>query len=127
MGDNGTDNRTIQLLLHSTGQRDEILTKPQAAAQTLDQLEQTKPNSSDGLSNLASQQMAAYAIAQEANKAAIKLNAQLCRDFSIGIQNENGGVFTSPNYPNPYPVDLTCTRLIEGKGDNFYSTVDLHF
>lgn len=68
--------------------------------------------------SVASQQMAAYALAQEANKAASKLNDQLCRNFSIGIQNENGGVFTSPNYPNPYPVNLICTKLIEGKQHN---------
>lgn len=65
--------------------------------------------------SVASQQMAAYALAQEANKAASKLNDLLCRNFSIGIQHENGGVFTSPNYPNPYPVNLICTKLIEGK------------
>lgn len=72
------------------------------------------PSSSTELS-VASQQMAAYALAQEANKAASKLNDLLCRNFSIGIQHENGGIFTSPNYPNPYPVNLICTKLIEGK------------
>lgn len=67
------------------------------------------------LMSVANQQAAAYALAQEANKAASKLNAELCRNFSIGIQHENGGSFTSPNYPNPYPLGLVCTRLIEGK------------
>uniref|UniRef100_A0A6G1SCB2 Neuropilin and tolloid-like protein 1 n=2 Tax=Aceria tosichella TaxID=561515 RepID=A0A6G1SCB2_9ACAR len=56
---------------------------------------------------------AAYALAQEDKKAANKLNAELCKNFSIGIQHETGGVFTSPNYPNPYPANLICTKLIE--------------
>lgn len=63
----------------------------------------------------ADQQIAAYSRALEANKAASKLNAEECRNFSIGIQHEHGGSFTSPNYPNPYPENLICTRLIEGK------------
>lgn len=63
---------------------------------------------------ISQQQAAAYAQVQEANKIASKLNAELCRNFSIGFQNELGGTFTSPNYPNPYPVNLICTRLIEG-------------
>jgi hypothetical protein len=58
---------------------------------------------------------AAYALAQEDKKAANKLNAELCKNFSIGLQHEMGGVFTSPNYPNPYPANLICTKLIEGK------------
>lgn len=58
---------------------------------------------------------AAFALAQEDKKAANKLNAELCRNFSIGFQTDKGGVFTSPNYPNPYPINLVCTRLIEGK------------
>lgn len=74
----------------------------------------SEPSNSAAAVAMANQQ-AAYAIAQEANKLASKLNAELCRNFSIGTQHENGGAFTSPNYPNPYPLNLICTRLIEGK------------
>lgn len=77
--------------------------------------QQPASGSSDSLSLASQQQAAAYALAQEANRAASKLNAELCRNFSIGIQHENGGIFTSPNYPNPYPTNLICTRLIEGE------------
>lgn len=83
--------------------------------QTSSSLSPSSSSSSSTELSVASQQMAAYALAQEANKAASKLNDLLCRNFSIGIQHENGGIFTSPNYPNPYPVNLICTKLIEGK------------
>lgn len=73
----------------------------------------TPPISSSTSSDKA-KSLAAFEEAQEAKKAAIKLNAELCRNFSLGQQNELGGVFSSPNYPNPYPVNLNCTRLIEG-------------
>lgn len=63
---------------------------------------------------------AAYALAQENRKLADKLNAEMCRNFSIGLRHENGGVFTSPNYPNPYPANLICTKLIEGKQFRFF-------
>lgn len=58
---------------------------------------------------------AAYALDQENKKAASKLNAEKCHNFSVGIQHEFGGVFTSPNYPEIYPPDLICTKLIKGK------------
>lgn len=61
------------------------------------------------------QQLQAFALAQEQSRQASKLNADMCRNFSIGSQHEFGGAFTSPNYPNPYPENLVCTRLIEGK------------
>ena len=79
----------------------------QAAAAASASTEMTAPH--------AAAAAAAYALAQAGKKAADKLNADLCKNFSIGIQHDNGGIFTSPNYPNPYPTSLVCTKLIEGK------------
>lgn len=50
-----------------------------------------------------------------AQLSAAELKNELCKSFSVGIQNENNGSFTSPGYPNPYPVNLKCTKLIEGE------------
>lgn len=105
-------------------QSPQLLSQSQQMAQ-VSQLLQLQSNASNG--QLASeqslimnpQQMAAFARQQETSKADSKLNAELCRNFSIGLQHETGGIFTSPNYPNPYPEGLTCTRLIEGKWNNF--------
>lgn len=62
---------------------------------------------------------AAASAALEAQVAAqlspAELKNELCKSFSVGIQNENNGSFTSPGYPNPYPVNLKCTKLIEGE------------
>lgn len=69
---------------------------------------------------------AAYALAQEDKRAANKLNAELCKDFSVGQQWESGGSFSSPNFPHPYPVNLVCTRLIEGKSSGDHSSERLH-
>lgn len=88
---------------------------PSAEAQVAQQQQQQQASAEAQANSLISQQQAAaYAQAQEANKIANQLNAELCRNFTIGTQNENGGTFTSPDYPKTYPTNLICTRLIEG-------------
>lgn len=37
-------------------------------------------------------------------------------DCGTWVRNINGGVFTSPNYPNTYPPNKECVYILEGKG-----------
>jgi hypothetical protein len=39
--------------------------------------------------------------------------ADKCRAFEVG--NPDRGEFYSPNYPDNYPNNIECTRLLEGK------------
>lgn len=36
-------------------------------------------------------------------------------DCGTWVRNINGGVFTSPNYPNTYPPNKECVYILEGK------------
>lgn len=37
-------------------------------------------------------------------------------DCGTWVRNINGGVFTSPNYPNTYPPNKECVYILEGTG-----------
>lgn len=98
-------------LLSAAGTSDTIVDASQATLMG----ELSKQAANNGPSSASQQMATAYALAQEANRAASQLNTELCKSFSTGTQTETGGSFTSPSYPNPYPIDLICTRLIEGE------------
>jgi len=88
----------------------------QAQAQTQAQTQALTQTQTQAQAQAQSNSMAlGYAQAQRHKQEAKKLNAQLCKDFSVGSQNENGGVFTSPAFPNLYPTNLVCTKVIEGE------------
>lgn len=38
-------------------------------------------------------------------------------DCGTWVRNINGGVFTSPNYPNTYPPNKECVYILEGTAD----------
>ncbi|KAM7406535.1 hypothetical protein PAMP_000909 [Pampus punctatissimus] len=40
-------------------------------------------------------------------------------DCGTWVRNINGGVFTSPNYPNTYPPNKECVYILEGKAKSF--------
>lgn len=42
-------------------------------------------------------------------------------DCGTWVRNINGGVFTSPNYPNTYPPNKECVYILEGKAGSFFS------
>lgn len=39
---------------------------------------------------------------------------QNLNECGIWVRNINGGVFTSPNYPNTYPPNKECVYILEG-------------
>lgn len=126
---NTSDNQLSNSTTKETARRHAQLAEATAEAQVAGQLVSSagaqnwatqNSNSNYNYNSLApisdrQKSLAAFESNQEAKKLASKLNAELCRNFSIGFQNDSGGWFMSPNYPNPYPVNLNCTRLIQGK------------
>lgn len=47
-------------------------------------------------------------------------------DCGTWIRNINGGSFTSPNYPNPYPPNKECVYILEGKARSLMFHLLLH-